>query len=78
MESHIEYNRDLEKAGFSRVKAEAILKMAQKFTESNFATKSDFAELKHSIEMLEYKMTIKFGSMLGIAVGLLVALQKWT
>lgn len=34
------------------------------------------SEMKHSMESLEHRMTIKLGSMLIVAMGVLVALQK--
>lgn len=72
----IKYTKDLESAGFSREQAEATFNMLYGFSENNLATKQDVTELRHAIETLEYKITVKFGAMLSIAVGLIVTLQK--
>ncbi len=72
----LRYTQELEKAGFNREQAEAAVNMVHQFTDQNLATKTDVLELKHSIESLEYRMTIKLGSLLIMALGALVALQK--
>lgn len=52
------------------------MNLIHQFAENGLATKEDILVLKHSIETLEHKMTIKMGTMLAVAVGLLVTLQK--
>jgi hypothetical protein len=72
----IKYTQELERVGLSRAQAEATVNMVHEFAELNLATKNDVAELKHEIEKLEYKMTIKFGAMQVATIGILVALLK--
>lgn len=72
----LKYTKDLESAGFSREQAEATLNMLYGFVENNLATKQDTTDIRHAIETLEYKMTVKLGAMLVVAVGLIVGLQK--
>ena len=72
----IKYTKRLEQAGFTRKQAEATLDMIHDFSDTHLATKEDIVRLEHAIEKLEYKMTIKMGSMLVIAVGLIITMQK--
>jgi hypothetical protein len=76
----MEYTKKLESVGFTRDQIEVGFEMLNEFTKNNLASKEDLdsfkKEFKHTIEILEYKLTIKMGSMLILAVGILVALQK--
>lgn len=72
----LRYTQELERVGFTKEQAEMTMNLIHQFAENGLATKEDILVLKHSIETLEHKMTIKMGTMLALAVGLLVALQK--
>ena len=87
----LKYSQELEKAGFSRDQAEASVKLLIEVMNENFSTKSDLKETELKIESkleskfnsleaalreLEYKMTIKLGAMLTLAVGVTATLVK--
>jgi hypothetical protein len=87
----LKYTQGLEKAGFSREQAEISTQMVVEVMNENFASKSDLKELQltlearmHSLEMktengfreLEYKLTIKLGTMMTIAIGVTTTLMK--
>lgn len=61
--------------------------MVHGFSEMNLATKEDvktvetvlrqeIQAVRHSIEILEYKMTVKLGGMIVVAIGAMAAIQK--
>lgn len=57
----------LEQAGFTREQAETQANIMTEIVDEKIATKQDLREL-------EYRLTIRFGSMLAAAVALLAAL----
>jgi len=85
----LRYTEELEKAGFSRVQAEVSMKVLIEIMDDNFVTKADLKELEakmelkfqgvgHAIEKLEYRLTIKLGTMLTLAIGVMTAIVKLT
>jgi hypothetical protein len=87
----LKYTQELEQAGFSREQAETSVKVLIEVMNDNFATKSDlkmeidslrnemhsgFNELKSEMRELEYKLTIKLGVMLTVAVGATATMMK--
>ena len=83
----LKYSQELEKAGFSRDQAEASVKLLIEVMNENFATKSDLKEidlkldsvaqrLEATIREVEYKMTIKLGAMMTLAIGVTATLMK--
>ncbi|MDR3608741.1 MAG: hypothetical protein P4M08_15360 [Oligoflexia bacterium] len=83
----LKYTEELEKAGFSRSQAEMSMKVLIDVMNENFATKSDLAELgfkfekleskvESSMRELEYRLTIKLGTMLTLAIGVTATLVK--
>lgn len=76
----LKYTQELEKAGFSRDQSETSIKLLIEIMNENFATKSDFKELSFKFDSmakeLEYKLTIKLGTLLTIAVGVTAALVR--
>lgn len=76
----LKYTQELERAGFSREQAEATVKLFIDVMNETFATKSDFKELElkldastfrleSAIREMDYKLTIKLGAMLTVAIG---------
>ncbi len=65
--------RRLEEAGVERRVAEAHADVARDFVLDEMATKGD---LEFGLHSLEQRMTIKVGTMLVVAVGAIVALQR--
>ncbi|MBQ4567623.1 MAG: DUF1640 domain-containing protein [Desulfovibrio sp.] len=63
----LEYAKRLESAGFTRQQAEAQANIITEVVDEKMATKSDLREL-------EYRLTIRFGTMLAAAVAVLAAL----
>ena len=63
----LEYAKRLESAGFTRQQAEAQDNIITEVVDEKMATKSDLREL-------EYRLTIRFGTMLAAAVAVLAAL----
>ena len=72
------YAKKLKKAGFTEEQAEVQSEALAGVLETNIATKRDIAEVRKEIEMLGYKLTIRLGSMLVVAVGLLGSLQVFS
>jgi len=76
------YAKKLKQAGFTDEQAEVQSEALAGVLESNIATKRDIHELNKKIEqqseMLGYKLTIRLGSMLVVAVGLLGSLQVFS
>lgn len=72
----------LEEAGFpARQAAGASEALAEALTGADLATRSDIAtlrtELRSEMELLRRDVTIKFGSMIVIAVGVLLAAIRY-
>lgn len=69
------------KAGFSREQAEFQAREAAQAIESKVATKGEMNavrdELVKEIKLLEHRMIIKFGAMLGVAIGILITILKF-
>ncbi len=80
------YAKKLKQAGFTDEQAEVQSEALAGVLENNIATKRDMLNLKSDIqnldrkiqqqsEILSYKLTIRLGSMLVVAVGLLGSLE---
>jgi hypothetical protein len=63
------YARRLRSAGFSQDQAEAQAEVLAAIVTDNVATKHDLREL-------EYRLTVRLGTMLALAVGTVAALVK--
>lgn len=81
------YAKKLREAGFNEKQAEIQAEALKEIIQDNLATKKDIHELKkdiqelrvgfeHKLKELEYKLTIKMGMMLVVAVSLLTAIIK--
>lgn len=76
------YAKKLKQAGFTEAQAEVQAEGLAQILESNIATKRDIEEVKRDIEEVRrdieemgYKLTIRLGGMLAVAVGLLAAMK---
>jgi len=70
--------KNLEKTGLSEKQAAAITTgILQIHDSADLATKADLRELELRLRELELRMTIKLGSMMIIAVGVLTAVIKF-
>ena len=74
---------DLERAGFTREQVEALARLieTQTATKADLAAakaelKADIAHLASELKLLEQRMTIKLGGMIGAAVVLIGAFLK--
>ena len=101
----LKYTEELEKAGFTRMQAEASLKLLVEVMNESFATKADLLDVKaalkaeisdvkselktdvwrleskiqsleSSIKEMEYKLTIKLGTLMAISIGMTATLVK--
>jgi hypothetical protein len=87
----LKYTQELENAGFSRNEAEASLKILIEVMNDNFATKSDLKELElrmdhrfqvqtqtleSKIQTIEYRLTIKLGTLMALSIGLTATLLQ--
>lgn len=77
MVNTINYTHNLEKKGFSRQQAEAVVSTPYRFAKNRLATRQDMADLKQALVVLEHRMTIKMGLMMATAIGILLGLQRW-
>jgi DNA-binding transcriptional MerR regulator len=74
---------DLERAGFTREQVEALARLLETQTvtkadlaEAKAELKADIAHLASELKLLEQRMTIKLGGMIGAAVVLIGAFLK--
>ena len=74
---------DLERAGFTREQVEALARLLETQTvtkadlaEAKAELKADIAHLASELRLLEQRMTIKLGGMIGAAVVLIGAFLK--
>lgn len=83
----LKYTKKLEEVGFTREQAEAHILIMIETIESNLATKQDIedlrsemisikTELDNKIMQSEYRLTIKLGTIVSIAIGIAVTLAK--
>jgi hypothetical protein len=73
----LKYTQELEQAGFTREEAEVSVRILIEVMNDNFATKSDmqagFAAIRADMRELEYKHTIKLGTMMATMLTLAIA-----
>ena len=67
------YAKRLETAGISRKMAEAHAEAAKDFIMAELVTKTD---LTAALDTATLRLTVRFGAMLGVAVGLLATVIK--
>lgn len=67
------YIKKLKAVGFSEEQAEVQAEVLSSLIEEQFATKRDLKELE---ERLTYRLTLRLGSMMVAAVGIVAALVK--
>ncbi len=76
----LRYSQRLQQVGVSREQAEAHAELARDMVIAEPANKSDLgvlrSELQADIKLLEQRMTVRVGTMLAAAVGIIVAAQK--
>jgi len=87
----LKFAKRLKEAGFTEQQAEALAAAEAELIEANLATKLDLKELevalkrdikeletslKHDMKELEYRMTLKLGAMMVVAVGAVATLVK--
>lgn len=76
----LSYAKKLEAAGFTREQAEVQTQAIREVIEEQLATKRDLKNLETSLEAklrdLEYRLTIRLGTMIAAAVATVAALVK--
>lgn len=68
--------KKLQEKGFTAEQAEAQVELLKEVIDNNLATKSDIYKINNKIDKLELILTIRFGGMLVLAVGVLAAIIK--
>ena len=80
MLNSLKYAIKLEEVGFTRDQAQTQMLIMTEIIETNLATKQDMkdlrTELHHDMKQMEYRMTIKLGGIVSMAIGIAVALGK--
>lgn len=76
MFNSLKYAKKLEEVGISREQAEVHMQIMTEIIETNLATKQDVQEIRRDIREVEYKLIIKMGTLVSIAMGVLVAVVK--
>jgi len=70
----------LQQVGVSREQAEAHAELARDMMIAELANKSDLvvlrSEIQSDVKVLEQRVTVRLGTMLAAAVGIIVAAQK--
>ncbi len=91
MNNSLKYVKILEGAGITREQAEVHVQMISEILEDDLATKQDvhnlkqdiknldirFESIEHKILQSEYRMTIKLGSLVTVAMAALAAVTKF-
>lgn len=76
----LEYMKRLEQAGFTRQQAEIQVQFVTEIVEGDLATKQDLKNtvdlIEHKMLQMEYRLIIKLGTIVTIAVGVIVSLVK--
>lgn len=74
------YSKKLKEAGFTAQQAEALAETQAELIDEQLATKRDLRELEerltYRLEQLAYRLTLRLGSMLVVAVGVIATLVK--
>ncbi|KQP48836.1 hypothetical protein ASG40_19095 [Methylobacterium sp. Leaf399] len=77
----LKFTQRLEQVGVGREQAIAHAELARDMILADSATKADLNELKKEIDAslreLELRMTVKLGAIIGAAVAVIAALQKF-
>ncbi len=82
------YARKLEEVGFSREQAETHMQIVTEIVEGNLTTKQDlnlaleridnkFSQMENKMIQLEYRLTIKLGTIVTVGIGAFAALIKF-
>jgi hypothetical protein len=76
----IRYTKKLEEVGISREQAEAHIQIFSEIVEGELATKQDLSysveKLEHKMLQMEYRLIIKIGTIVTIAIGAFATLIK--
>lgn len=73
----LRYVKKLEAAGVTREQAELQVQVMAEIVDHNFATKQDFKDMEHKIELLEHRLTIKLGSIVILGFSAFAAVIKF-
>ena len=65
----------LTQKGFSTQQAEALIEAVQEIDLSEVATKQDVTLIKHELEKLELRLTLKLGTLTTAGIGVLALLK---
>ena len=81
MVNAFKFTKQLEEAGFSRAQAEIQLQVMAEYIGGDLATKQDLKLLETSLlsanQVLEYRITIKLGTLLVIGFTAMATLMKF-
>jgi hypothetical protein len=69
--------KKLQEKGFTAEQAEAQVELLKEVIDNNLATKSDIDKINNKIDKLELMITVRFGSMLIVAVSVLAVIIKF-
>ena len=77
----LKYTKRLEEVGLTREQAEAHVFIMTEIIETNLATKEDLKDLRTDLHnqmlQLEYRMTIKLGTVVTIAIATMATVMKF-
>lgn len=71
------YVKRLEAIGVPREQAELQVQVMAEIVDSNYATRQDFKDLEHKIQLLEHRLTIKLGSIMIVGLSALGTILKF-
>ena len=64
--------KELKAVGFTEEQAETQVKVMSVALESSLATKADISLVRQEIKEMELRLTLRFGAMLAVSVGVIV------
>ena len=73
----LKYAKKLEEVGMTRAQAETHVEIIAEVIEDQLATKDDMKQMKNELVQMEYRLTIKLGTIVTVSIAAFAALVKF-
>lgn len=70
------YAKKLQELGFTREQSEGFAQLQREIIDDRVATKQDIKDIRQELKELEYRLTIRLGTMMAACVAVVAALVK--